>query len=72
MKNRVHQFLKAQNISAYRFIEDTGVSPSTGYELARNPDHLPSLRVLEQICDTYQKPPEVFIEWIPKEANHDH
>jgi transcriptional regulator with XRE-family HTH domain len=66
MKNRVKQFLEEQNISAYRFIEETGVSSSTGYELARNPSHLPSLRVLEQICDTYGKPPEVFIEWKPK------
>lgn len=66
MKNRVKQFLEDHQISAYRFIEDTGVSASTGYELARNPEHLPSLRVLEQICDTYQQPPEVFIEWIPK------
>jgi transcriptional regulator with XRE-family HTH domain len=66
MKNRIKYFLKEQEISAYRFIEDTGISASTGYELARNPDHLPSLRVLEQICDTYRKPPEFFLEWIPK------
>jgi transcriptional regulator with XRE-family HTH domain len=72
MKNRIQKFLREREISAYRFIEDTGVSPSTGYELARNPDHLPSLKILEAICDTYQQPPEVFIEWIPKakDANH--
>ena len=66
MKNRIQQFLNEQDISAYRFIDDTGISASTGYELARNPDHLPSLKILERICDTYQKPPEVFIEWVPK------
>ena len=66
MKNRINQFLQERGITAYRFIEDTGISTTTGYELARNPDHLPSIRVLEQICDTYRKPPEVFIEWVPK------
>lgn len=54
LKNRVKEFLQERKLSAYQFIKDTGISESTGYELARNSSHLPSIASLEKICDAYE------------------
>jgi DNA-binding Xre family transcriptional regulator len=63
MKNRVKKFLEAQGLSAYQFIKDTGIAPATGYKLAKTVDYLPSIRVLEVICDTYKVQPGEILEW---------
>ncbi|MEH1908887.1 MAG: helix-turn-helix transcriptional regulator [Nostoc sp.] len=64
MKNRVKGFLEARNLSAYQFIKDTGIAPATGYKLAKKPEYLPSIRVLEVICDTYKVQPGDIVEWV--------
>ena len=63
MKNKIKQFLEARQLSAYQFIKDTGVAPATGYKLAKSPDYLPGIRVLEVICDTYRVQPGEVLEW---------
>jgi DNA-binding Xre family transcriptional regulator len=63
MRNRVKFFLEAKGISAYQFIKDTGIAPTTGYKLAKDPSHLPSIRVLEVICNTYKVQPGEILEW---------
>lgn len=71
MRNRVPEFLKAHGLTAYRFIQDTGVAPATGYKLAKDESHLPSIRVLEVLCDRYQVQPTEFIEWVDREVGHE-
>ena len=61
MVNRVKQFAKVKGISIYQFIKDTGISPTTGYALARDPNHLPSIKVLELICDVYEVESNEFV-----------
>jgi len=61
LKNRVKQFTENKGITVYRFIKDTGIAPNTGYKLARDADHLPSITVLEAICDYYKVDPSEII-----------
>lgn len=63
MRNRVKFFLESKGISTYQFIKDTGIAPTTGYKLAKDPTHLPSIRVLEVICSTYKVQPGEILEW---------
>jgi DNA-binding Xre family transcriptional regulator len=63
MKNRVKQFLQERQLSAYQFIKDTGIAPTTGYKLAKNEFHLPSITVLSAICDRYEIQPEKIVYW---------
>lgn len=63
MRNKIPEFLKERNISAYRFIKDTGVAFATGYKLAKDPAHLPSTKVLCAICDRYKIQPSDVLEW---------
>ncbi len=63
LKNRVKEFLEARGISAYQFIKDTGISESTGYELARNPSHLPSMASVGRICDAYEIQVSEIVVW---------
>lgn len=66
MKNRVKSFLEARNLSVYQFVKDTGIASATGYKLARKSEYLPSIRVLEAICDTYKVQPSELLEWVPR------
>lgn len=65
MINKVKPFLESRGMSVYKFIQDTGVAPATGYKLAKSPSYLPGIRVLEVICDTYQVQPGEIVEWVP-------
>ncbi|MGJ5672700.1 MAG: helix-turn-helix domain-containing protein [Nostochopsis sp.] len=64
IQNRVKSFLESRNLSAYQFIKDTGIAPATGYKLAKKSSYLPSVRVLEVICDTYKVKLSEILEWI--------
>lgn len=66
MNNRVKEFLRQRGITPYRFIKETGISPTTGYKLANDPNHLPSITVLAVICDKYQVQPSELLFWSPE------
>ena len=66
MKNKLRQFLDERNITVYQFIKDTGIAPATGYKMAKTRDYLPSVRVLEVICDTYKVQPGELLEWVER------
>ncbi len=51
-------------MSVYKFRKDTGIAQATAYELYNNPKHLPSIRVLERICETYRIQPNDVIEMV--------
>lgn len=68
VRNRVKEFLDARGLSAYQFIKETGIAPTTGYKLAKDESHLPSVRVLEAMCDCYRVQPGEFIEWVDREV----
>jgi DNA-binding Xre family transcriptional regulator len=63
MKNRVKEFLSERGLSAYQFIKETGIAPATGYKLAKKSTHLPSITVLQAICDRYEVQPTAVIYW---------
>ena len=61
LKNRVKEFTEEKGITVYRFIQQTGIAMSTGYKLSQNPDQLPSIAVLQAICDRYEIQPNEII-----------
>ncbi|MBD2432746.1 MULTISPECIES: helix-turn-helix domain-containing protein [Fischerella] len=69
IQNRVKSFLEARDLSAYQFIKDTGIAPATGYKLAKKSSYLPSVRVLEVICDTYKVQPSELLEWVEEQKS---
>ncbi len=69
IQNRVKSFLEARDLSAYQFIKDTGIAPATGYKLAKKSSYLPSVRVLEVICDTYKVQPSELLEWVEEQKD---
>lgn len=71
MRNRVKEFLAERRLSAYQFIKETGIAPATGYKLAKDATHLPSITVLQAICDRYEVQPTAFIYWTSDEGRKD-
>lgn len=63
MRNRVREFLDERGMSAYAFIKETGIGETTGYKLAKDSSHLPSIRVLEALCETFQVQANEFVVW---------
>ena len=61
LKNRVKEFTEEKGITVYRFIQQTGIAMSTGYKLSQNPDQLPSMAVLQAICDRYEIQPNEIV-----------
>ena len=68
MKNKIKEFLDKNNLTAYRFIKDTGLSDSTGYRLAADADYVPSGKVLITICKTYNVQPGEILEWVGEKS----
>ena len=64
MKNKIKQLVDSRGISVYQFRKETKISMSTAYELYNNSKHLPSIRVLEKICDAYRLQPNDVIEMV--------
>jgi DNA-binding Xre family transcriptional regulator len=61
LQNRVREFTEERGITIYRFIQQTGIAMSTGYKLSQNPNQLPSMAVLQAICDRYEVQPTEII-----------
>jgi DNA-binding Xre family transcriptional regulator len=64
LKNRVKEFTESRGITIYKFVQQTGIAMSTGYKLSQNPNHLPSITVLQAICDRYEIQPNEIVYWI--------
>jgi len=69
VRNRIKTFLEERGISVYRFQKDTGIAPSTAYNLAGRPEQLPSSTVLTKICDTYEVQPNEILIWVKSSDN---
>ncbi|MDJ0650660.1 MAG: helix-turn-helix transcriptional regulator [Xenococcaceae cyanobacterium MO_188.B19] len=67
MINKIKNVVDSQKISVYKFRQETGISSTTAYELYNNPKHLPSIRVLERICQAYDLQPNDVLEMVPWE-----
>lgn len=67
MRNRVKEFLKERGLTAYRFIKDTGIAPTTGYRLAKDSAYMPAITVIGAICDRYEIQPSELIYWTDQE-----
>ena len=61
LKNRVKEFTENKSITIYKFAKDVGISFNTAYRLANDPNHLPSITVLEVICDYYKIDPNKIV-----------
>jgi DNA-binding Xre family transcriptional regulator len=64
MRNKIKIFLEKRSLSAYQFVKDTGLAPSTGYGLAADPSYIPSAKTMTTICDTYKIQPGEILEWV--------
>ena len=62
MINKVKNLVDSKGISVYKFRQETGIAPTTAYELYNNPKHLPSIRVLERVCESYEIQPNDVLE----------
>ncbi|MFN6571087.1 helix-turn-helix domain-containing protein [Dendronalium sp. ChiSLP03b] len=67
IRNKVKQFVDGLGITRYRFQKDTGIAPSTAYNLYDNPDWIPQVTALNKICDYYRVQPSELIYWVPPE-----
>lgn len=61
LKNRVREFTENKGITTYRFAKEVGISFNTAYKLANDSSHLPSITVLEAICDYYKVDPNKIV-----------
>ena len=64
IKNRIRAFVKQKGITVYRLIQDTGISNTTGYLLANNPEQMPSRETLDAICRVYKCQPGDLLEYV--------
>jgi DNA-binding Xre family transcriptional regulator len=64
LKNRVKEFTESRGITIYKFVQQTGIAMSTGYKLSQDTNHLPSITVLQVICDRYEIQPNEIVYWI--------
>ncbi len=62
MINKIKNLVDSKGISVYKFRQETGISSTTAYELYNNPKHLPSIRVLERVCEAYELQPNDVLE----------
>ncbi|MCC5634044.1 MULTISPECIES: helix-turn-helix domain-containing protein [Nostoc] len=67
IRNKVKKFVDGLGITRYRFQKDTGIAPSTAYNLYDNPDWIPQVTALNKICDFYRVQPSELIYWVPPE-----
>ena len=67
LQNKVKEFTESRGLTIYKFVQQTGIAMSTGYRLSQNPTHLPSIAVLEAICDRYEVQPSEILEWVPSD-----
>ncbi len=68
VRNKIRKFVDSRGISVYRFRKETKIAQATAYELYNNPEHLPSPRVLEAICNSYEVQPGDLLEWVKMAA----
>lgn len=61
MQNKIKEFVDGRGMTPYAFWKETKIAKRTAYDLYNKPDHLPSIRTLEQIMDTYKEEPNTFI-----------
>lgn len=61
MRNKVKEFLDSRGITPYAFWKKTKIAKRTAYDLYNDPTHLPSIRTLERIMDTYREESDTFI-----------
>ena len=61
LKNRVKEFTENKGITIYKFAKEVGISFNTAYKLANDSNHLPSITVLEAICDYYKVDPNKIV-----------
>lgn len=59
--NQINDFVEQRGISIYRLAKDCNITTDTGYKF-KDPYYLPSIRVLEKICDAYKVSPEKLLK----------
>lgn len=65
IRNRIKAFVKERGITVYRLIQDTGISNTTGYALANNPNQVPDAKTLNAICNAYRCSFDELLEHVP-------
>ena len=69
IRNRVKAFVDERAISVYRFMQDTGLSQPTAYDLYNDPGKIPTGETLDKICRAYDIQPGVLLEFVDEMSN---
>jgi DNA-binding Xre family transcriptional regulator len=67
MRNKVKDLIERHGITRYRFWKDTGLSRQIAYQIADDPNYIPSGATIETICRVYGVQPGDLLEYSPDE-----
>jgi hypothetical protein len=62
------EFIERKGITMYRLAKDSNISPDTAYKF-QDPRYLPSIKVVEKICDTYCVSPEELLQFVSNDCD---
>lgn len=64
IRNKVKQFVEERGDTLYKAAQKTGISQTTMYALAKNPQQIPDSNTLNALCTHYKAQPGAFLEWV--------
>jgi DNA-binding Xre family transcriptional regulator len=70
---RVHEIMKARNITAYRLCQGTDLTYPSAYRLSRSDGQFGRLHAetLDQLCRFFKVQPGRLLRWVPAQASPD-
>jgi DNA-binding Xre family transcriptional regulator len=68
---RVHELMKARNVTAYRLCQATDLTYPSAYRLSRSDGQFGRLHAetLDQLCRFFQVQPGRLLRWVPAKAS---
>jgi len=67
IQNTIKEFVDSRGISVYRFMQDTGMSQPTAYDLYNIPSKIPTGDTLDKICRAYRVQPGALLRYVEDE-----
>ena len=64
IQNTIKAFVDGRGISVYKFMQETGVSQPTAYDLYNHPEKIPTGETLDKICRAYRIQPGVLLRFV--------
>lgn len=64
MKNRLKLLLEERQWSAYKLIKNSKISHQTIYTVVNDPNYVPSMETVAEICETFKCQPNDVVYWV--------